>query len=179
MVTEDRSYDRALAEARALIEAGRATGVVIQDGRVYVEGGTCAGCATRGTLLVDDHANAGNPWCPSCGGRALVHLDLTEAADFENGLCRIGTSKVVHLVAPPHGEHPLCMPNAQVGRMRPAKGDTEPTCQRCILARDAAGQRSTQRHNPYAKQCVKRSKGTSFFSDAHCSVCETTASVTG
>jgi hypothetical protein len=139
MVTHDSTHSpgmrRALAAAQALIDAGLATETLVQDGRVYSDA-ACAGCGTkRNPNEVDSADNAGNPWCPMCGGRSLVALDQTPLADFENGLCRVSTSRVVHSVALPNGQHPLCMPGCKVGRMRPANKDTEVTCERCIKAR--------------------------------------------
>lgn len=129
-------FDRAMTTARLLVEQGRATDVSVQDGKVYVDA-SCAGCGDKSRPhLVDPAPNQGDPWCPACGGRSLVALDMTDVRDYENGLCRISTSKVVHLVAPPYGQHPLCQPGCKVGRMRPANADTEVTCQRCIKARD-------------------------------------------
>lgn len=118
--------------AQAMVDAGRAEAVMVQDSQVYVARGTCAGCSGVGDWLVDKT----DAWCPRCGGRALVHLEATELAEFENGLCRLGTSAVIHLVAPPFGQNPVCFRNVRVGRMRPARDADEPTCQRCIAERD-------------------------------------------
>src|SRR4051794_38048052 len=96
------SFYEALASAQALVDAGMATRTLVQGGSVYVEGATCAGCGSDGNglpLLVDE-PNAANPWCPSCGGRALVALDVAEAT-FDNGLVRMQGSQVIHLMAPP------------------------------------------------------------------------------
>lgn len=118
--------------AEAMVDQGRAERVLVQDSQVYVQQGACAGCSKVGPWLVDKQ----DAWCPGCGGRALVHLDQTDVGDFENGLCRMGTSPVIHLIAPPYGEHPVCMRNALVGRMRPANKADAPTCTRCIAERD-------------------------------------------
>lgn len=128
-----RVLDQRIATAQAIVEDGRAEKVLVQDLQVYVQQGVCAGCSKVGPWLVDKH----DAWCPGCGGRALVHLDVTDYADFENGLCRVGTSPIIHLVAPPIGEHPVCLRGTTFGRMRPVKGDdADVTCQRCIAERD-------------------------------------------
>lgn len=134
------AFYRALDTANLLVQHGRATRVLVQNGKVFVEGGTCAGCGDdgRGLPLLVDEPNQGNPWCPGCGGLALVALDVEQGLTFDNGLCRLQGLRVIHLVAPPVGEHPLCMPGALVGRMQPVPGDdTEPTCKRCLAS--AAG----------------------------------------
>lgn len=134
------SFYKAFASAQALVDAKMATAVLVQGGTVYVEGATCAGCGGDGEgrpLLVDE-PNAGNPWCPGCGGRSLVALDVEDGLNFDNGLVRMQGSQVIHLTAPPYGESPVCMPGARVGRMQPVTGDDiEPTCKRCLAA--AAG----------------------------------------
>lgn len=131
------SFYKALASAQALVDAGMATRTMVQGGSVYVEGATCAGCGSDGNglpLLVDE-PNAANPWCPSCGGRALVALDVEAGLNFDNGLVRMQGSRVIHLIAPPLGESPVCMPNALVGRMQPVTGEgVDVTCKRCIAS---------------------------------------------
>lgn len=133
-------FYKAMETARLLVEQGRATRILVQGGKVYVEGGSCAGCAGdgRGLPLLVDEPNQGNPWCPACGGQALVALDTEAGLNFDNGLVRMQGSAVIHLIAPPYGEHPVCMPGALVGRMQPVPGTgVEPTCKRCLAS--AAG----------------------------------------
>lgn len=133
------SFYKALASAQALVDAKMAERVLVQGGSVYVEGATCAGCGTDagGRPMLVDEPNAGNPWCPGCGGRSLVALDVEDGLNFDNGLVRMQGSRVIHLIAPPMGESPLCMPNALVGRMQPVTGETAEagaTCKRCLAA---------------------------------------------
>lgn len=60
---------------------------------------------------------------------------------FENGLCRIGHSGVIHLVNPnPDQVTPFCKPNGTRGEVHPTSA-VKPTCGRCQIKADAQKRR--------------------------------------
>jgi hypothetical protein len=137
------SIEAAIKTAQAIVEQDRgqadtanpnAEPPFVLNGTVYTLT-RCGGCGRPGWLLTDNVA----AWCAGCGGRELINPEsLIGEGPFDNGLAKlIGHSSVVHLVAPPVGAALLCMPNVRVGRMRPAPEAADPTCKRCISARDA------------------------------------------
>lgn len=72
--------------------------------------------------------------------------------NFDNGLASVylsprRISATIHLVKPPFGEVIVCMPNIPSGRMEPRPDATDPTCQRCIAARDKGYEAKHRRGN--------------------------------
>lgn len=60
-------------------------------------------------------------------------------AEFENGLCVVGKSSVVHLINPvPAGINPYCKPKGTARAARPTNA-TEATCKRCLAKHQNRG----------------------------------------